>query len=176
MTTSVRGSDSSQLSFLLDQLERVHAGDPWHGSSRADLLADVTAEEARRSPAAGSHSIWQLVLHMTAWTREVTRRMQGEQAAAPDIGDWPPLPATPDERAWRAAVAALDASHANLLNAVRAIDASRLSTHVGDARNAALGTGVTYAQTINGLVQHDAYHSGQVAFAKKLLRAAGRSS
>lgn len=175
MTTSVRGSDSSQLTFLLDQLERAHAGDPWHGSSRAALLADVTAEEARRSPAAGSHSIWQLVLHMTAWTREVTRRVQGQQAAAPDMGDWPPLPATPDERAWRATLAALDDAHANLRNAVRAIDASRLSTYVGDARHAALGTGVTYAQTINGLVQHDAYHSGQIAVVKKLLRPESRS-
>lgn len=176
MTTSVRGNDSSQVTFLLDQLERAHAGDPWHGSSRAALLADVTVDEARRSPAPGSHSIWQLVLHMTAWTREVTRRVQGEQAAAPDTGDWPPLPSTPDERAWRSTLAALDDAHATLRSAVRAIDASRLSAYVGDARHAALGTGVTYAQTINGLVQHDAYHCGQVAFAKKLLRAAGRSS
>jgi uncharacterized damage-inducible protein DinB len=176
VTTSVRGSDSSQRTFLLDQLERAHAGDPWHGSSRAALLADVTAEEAQLSPAAGTHSIWQLVLHMTAWTREVARRVQGEQAAAPDIGDWPPLPATPDDRAWRATLGALDDAHANLCSAVRAMDASRLSEYVGDARHAALGTGVTYAQTINGLVQHDAYHCGQVAFAKKRLRAASRSS
>ncbi len=176
MTTSVRGTDSSPLTFLIDQLERAHAGDPWHGSSRAALLADVTPEEARQSPAAGSHSIWQLVLHMTAWTREVTRRIQGAQAAAPDMGDWPPLPTTPDEEAWRAALAALDDVHEGLRSAVRAIDVSRLCEYVGDVRHAALGTGVTYAQTINGLIQHDAYHSGQVAFAKKILRAGGHSS
>jgi uncharacterized damage-inducible protein DinB len=176
VTTSVRGNDSSQVAFLVDQLERAHAGDPWHGSSRAALLADVTAEEARQAPAAGSHSIWQLVLHMTAWTREVTRRLEGQQAAEPDIGDWPPLPAAPDDRAWRATLLALDEAHVKLRSAVRALDPVRVSEYVGDARHAALGTGVTYAQTINGLVQHDAYHSGQVAFAKKLLRAAGRSS
>ena len=176
MTTSVRGNDSSLVPFLVDQLERAHAGDAWHGSSRATLLTDVTADEARQSPGQASHSIWQLVLHMTAWTREVTRRVQGEQAAEPDIGDWPPLPPTPDERAWRGALEALDEAHANLRTAVRALDASRLSAYVGDARHAALGTGVTYAQTINGLVQHDAYHCGQVAFAKKLLRGPGRSS
>jgi hypothetical protein len=112
---------------------------------------------------------------MTAWTREVTRRVQGGQAAEPDMGDWPPVPATADERAWRATLNALDDAHAALRSAVRAVDAARLSEPVGDARNAALGTGVTYAQTINGLVQHDAYHSGQVAFAKKLLRSGRRS-
>jgi hypothetical protein len=53
---------------------------------------------------------------------------------------------------------------------VHALDAARLTTRVGDERSPPLGTGVTFAQTINGLVQHDAYHSGQIAVVKKLLR------
>lgn len=163
-------TDPAQTAFLVDQLERAHAGDPWHGSSRASLLAGVTAEEARRRPAAEVHSIWELVLHMTAWTGEVTRRLQGRMAAEPEMGDWPALPATPDERAWRAALAALDEAHVALRDTVRRLDASRLATRVGDERNAALGTGVTFAQTITGLVQHDAYHSGQIALVRKLIR------
>jgi uncharacterized damage-inducible protein DinB len=162
----------SQTAFLVDQLERVHAGDPWHGSSRASILADVSGEEARTRPAPAVHSIWELVLHMTAWTREVTRRLQGHLAAEPDIGDWPALPATPDERAWRAALADLEHAHLALRDTVRAFDESRLAMRVGDERNAPLGTGVTFAQTINGLVQHDAYHSGQAALVKKLVRKA----
>lgn len=156
--------------FLVDQLERAHGGDPWHGSSRASLLADVSAEEAQRRPAAATHSIWELVLHMTAWTREVTRRLHGHMASEPEMGDWPGLPATPDERAWRAAVQRLDDAHAALRTAVTALDASRLMVPVDDERNRELGTGVTFAQTINGLVQHDAYHSGQIAMVKKMLR------
>jgi uncharacterized damage-inducible protein DinB len=162
-------TNASQRAFLIDQLERVHAGDPWHGSSRASLLADVTADEARRRPGT-VHSIWELVLHMTAWTREVTRRVHGGKAAEPEMGDWPALPAAPDDRAWRGALATLDEAHIALRDAVRDLDASRLAARVGDERNAALGTGVTLAQTINGLVQHDAYHSGQIAIVKKLLR------
>lgn len=162
--------DPSQLSFLIDQLERAHAGDPWHGPSRASLLADVTADEAHRRPASDAHSIWELVLHMTAWTREVTRRVQGNNAGEPEMGDWPAVPTRPEERAWRAALAALDAAHVAFRDTVRALDAARLTTRVGDERNPPLGTGVTIAQTINGLVQHDAYHSGQVAIVKKLLR------
>jgi uncharacterized damage-inducible protein DinB len=163
-------ADFSETAFLVDQLERAHGGDPWHGSSRAALLADVTADEARRRPAASVHSIWELVLHMTAWTREATRRLQGHSASEPEMGDWPAVQAPADERAWRATLAALDEAHVGLRDAVRRFDPSRLTERVGDERSASLGTGVTFAQTINGVVQHDAYHSGQIAVMKKLLR------
>lgn len=156
--------------FLIDQLAREHDGDAWHGSSRTSLLADVSVEEARRRPSPGVQSIWELVLHMTAWTREVTRRLGGHLASEPEMGDWPAIPAPPDERSWRAALAALDEAHSALRVAVGAIDPVRLAAPVEDARNRELGTGVTFAQTINGLVQHDAYHSGQIAIVKKMLR------
>lgn len=156
--------------FLIDQLEREHAGDAWHGSSRASILADISAEEACRRPAPTVHSIWELVLHMTAWTREVTRRLEGHMASEPEMGDWPRAPASPDERSWRAAMAALDDAHAALRRAVSALDPSRLTMPVNDARNRELGTGVTAAQTISGIVQHDVYHSGQIALVKKMVR------
>jgi uncharacterized damage-inducible protein DinB len=164
-------TNPSLTQFLIDQVERAHAGDAWHGSSRASLLADVSADEARHRPVPPLHSIWELVLHMTAWTREVTRRLEGHMASEPEMGDWPSIPASPDERSWRAAIATLDEAHVALRKAVGAIDASRLTAPVNDARNRELGTGVTFAQTINGLVQHDAYHCGQIASVKKTLRA-----
>ncbi len=107
---------------------------------------------------------------MTAWTREVTRRLQGHVASEPEMGDWPAPPTMPDDRDWRAAIRGLDEAHEALREAVAALDPSRLTAPVNDARNRELGTGVTFAQTINGLVQHDAYHSGQIAAVKKMLR------
>jgi hypothetical protein len=162
----------SLAAFLLDQLEREHDGDPWHGPSRSSLLADVTVEEARTRPSGGKHCIWELVLHMTAWTEEVTRRLRGHEAAEPMRGDWPPLPAPADPAAWRAACRALDAAHEELREVVRGLDDARLTTIVGDARHRPLGTGVSFAQTINGIVQHDAYHCGQIAMVRRLIRPA----
>jgi uncharacterized damage-inducible protein DinB len=163
-------TNPSLSQFLTDQLEREHGGDAWHGSSRASLLADVTADEARRRPAPAVHTIWELVLHMTAWTREVTRRLQGHMASEPEMGDWPAPPSVSDDKAWRAAIQALDEAHLALRDAVGTLDPSRLTAPVNDPRNRELGTGVTLAQTINGLVQHDAYHSGQIAAVKKMFR------
>jgi uncharacterized damage-inducible protein DinB len=38
-----------------------------------------------------------------------------------------------------------------------------------DPRNRPLGTGVTYYELLHGIVQHDAYHAGQIAILKKIL-------
>ena len=38
-----------------------------------------------------------------------------------------------------------------------------------DPRNRPLGTGVSYYELLHGIVQHDAYHAGQIAILKKVL-------
>ena len=65
------------MASVLKQLNETHAGDPWYGSSRTRVLAGITAHDAAAHPIANGHSIWELVLHMTAWTRETTRRLGG---------------------------------------------------------------------------------------------------
>ncbi|HJU88079.1 MAG TPA: DinB family protein [Gemmatimonadaceae bacterium] len=154
---------------LRDDLERVHAGDPWYGSSRTKILSDVAAQEASKLPSAASHSIWQLVLHMEAWTREVTRRFRGNDAAEPEMGDWPEVRDTSDA-AWKRTLESLDEAHRELIAVLEQFPEGKLDQRVGDKRDPALGTGVTYAGTLRGLAQHDAYHTGQIAIVKKIIR------
>ena len=45
----------------------------------------------------------------------------------------------------------------------------RWSEPVGTARDAPLGTGVSFAAMVAGLVQHDAYHGGQIGLLRKAL-------
>ena len=160
--------DDPAFAALLDQLRRTHDGDPWYGSSRVRLLAGVSALDAARRPTGAAHSIWELVLHMTAWTDEVRRRLTGAEAGPPEAGDWPAVGEVSDV-AWARALERLAAAHAALL-----ADAERLSPHdlarpVGDARDPALGTGVTRAGLLVGLAQHDAYHTGQLALTRRLV-------
>ena len=71
----------SEIDRIIDQLEREHAGDPWHGSPLSAILDGITAGDAALKPLAGAHSIWELVLHMTAWKREVRRRLSSRHDA-----------------------------------------------------------------------------------------------
>jgi uncharacterized damage-inducible protein DinB len=156
---------------VIKELQRQHDGDPWHGPSRAAILADVSAAEAAWQPGAGAHSIWELVLHMRSWTREVERRALGAQPAMPEDGDWPAVVDT-SEDAWAEAQASLDAAHEQIVAVVRRLGAEKLSGMVGATRDKPLGTGITHRAMLYSLAQHDVYHSGQIAILKRLARAA----
>jgi uncharacterized damage-inducible protein DinB len=158
----------SESDRLIDQFERAHDGDPWHGSPIRQILEGVTAEQAARRPPNGAHSIWQLVLHVTGWRNEVARRATGEPAGEPAAGDWPPIGEATTER-WTAALAALDAGHAQLVKVVRGMSDEQLMKPTNDPRDRPLGAGVSYYQLLHGIVQHDAYHAGQIAIVKKIV-------
>lgn len=156
---------------ILRQIQLTHAGEPWYGSPRTAILEGVTAKQAAAHPIPGGHSIWQLVLHMTSWTNEVCRRVQGGKPGAPTEGDWPAVGPV-SEATWKSAQEGLAQAHARLLEVARTMPASRWSDRIGDTQSAPLGTGLDVAGMLVGLAQHDAYHTGQIAVTKRAL--AGR--
>lgn len=157
------------LEALIRQLEATHNGDPWYGSSREKLLEGITAAQASAKRVSGGHSIWEQVLHMTSWTREVTRRVRGMEPKPPVEGDWP-APRTGTEEEWSDAREALAHAHRELIAALRAQPPARWTQPVGLTREPPPGTGLSVLGMVIGLAQHEAYHIGQIAM---LRRAAG---
>jgi len=157
----------SESARIVDQFRRAHDGDPWHGSPVKAILDGVDAREAARKPGGDAHSIWEIVLHMTGWRNEVARRAAGAPAGEPEGGDWPPV-GDPTPARWAAALAALDASHLRLVEAVRDATDVHLLKPTNDTRDPALGVGVSYYELFHGIVQHDAYHAGQIAILRKV--------
>ena len=152
---------------ILDSLDKAHHGDAWYGPSTESLLAGLTAADAARRPLGSVHSIWELVLHMIAWQNEVGRRLGGSAPAWPEEGDWQDID-TPNEEDWERAKAALADSTRRLIEhlATPWID---YAAPVGTVRSRELGTGVTLAETVIGLLQHNAYHTGQIALLRRAI-------
>jgi uncharacterized damage-inducible protein DinB len=159
----------SEIGRIIDQLQREHSGDPWHGSPLLAILEDITAAQASAKPLADAHSIWELVLHITGWKGEVRRRLSGAAAGEPPEGDWPAV-GTATEAKWAETRARLRAAHEELLAAVRQLPESRLFEPSNDQRDRPLGTGVSYYELLHGLVQHDVYHAGQIAILKRAVQ------
>jgi uncharacterized damage-inducible protein DinB len=150
---------------LLEMLDRVHDGDAWHGPSVMSIVRGVTAANAETRPMAAAHTIGEIARHIVGWRDEVRERLAGKEPGLPACGDWP----APSAGGWTATLAELDRSHRQLREAIVALPASQWDALIGPSRDAGLGTGVSYAVMLHGIIQHDAYHAGQMALLKKAL-------
>jgi hypothetical protein len=159
----------SENARIADLLDRVIGGDPWHAANVRTLLDGLSADQAARTPIPGGHSIWQIVLHMTGWAREVRFRLDDQAAGEPSAGDWPPVPEV-SASAWDNDRRDLVAAHAELAAAIRRAPPALLDQPVVDHRDAAAGTGLSKYLTLHGLVHHTVYHAGQIAQLRRALR------
>jgi uncharacterized damage-inducible protein DinB len=146
----------SQTQYLADQLERGFRGGAWQGPAVAETLTGIDAAAAAARPLPGAHSIWEIVHHLTVWNEVPRRRLDGERLQnLPAERDWPPV-ADVSEGAWRAALAALEDSHAALHARVLDLPDARLD-------DAVAGSDPTVRGMLLGVLQHNAYHAGQIA-------------
>ena len=152
---------------IVDQLTREIEGQPWHGSSLTAILDGVLAPQAAHKPSSDSHSIWEILLHMTGWKREVTRRALGHVAGEPAAGDWPAVGEVTEAR-WRDAQADHLRAQRELLDAIHGLSDAQLAARVPGDTATSTGAGLSITATLWGLVQHDVYHSGQIAILKKM--------
>jgi uncharacterized damage-inducible protein DinB len=142
------------------RIERTVTGPMWHGPALADVLDGVQHDRAAAKPIAGAHSIWEIVLHITAWAEIARLRIAGQATGDPaPEQDWPSVTAT-DAAAWRLAVERLGESHRQLAADARQLDDEKL-----DARVAGLKYSVSIL--LHGIVEHGTYHGGQIALLKK---------
>lgn len=146
-----------------DQLERSFRGGAWQGPSLSEALAGITAAAAGRRPVAGAHSIGELVFHIDFWIDAARRRIGGEavDGLAPEA-DWPLASSDGGlaEADWKAALAHLEESHRQLHATVLALDETRFDQPVA-------GSDPTLRGLLLGLLQHNAYHTGQIVVLAK---------
>jgi uncharacterized damage-inducible protein DinB len=146
----------SETERIWNLLQRSFEGnEAWKCPSLRDLLAEVTAAQAQAHPIAGAPSIWELLLHTTAYERVACRRLAGEAVASlPGALAWPKPEAVSNDAWLRARLDFGDARRA-LRQAVAAFPEARLNEPVPRAR-------VQLLPDAHGVVEHALYHAGQV--------------
>ena len=153
---------TAESARIANQLERAFSGKAWHGPSLRILLRGIRAEQAAKRPVINAHSIWELVLHITAWDRVVCERIQGGKTTQlPKELNFPTVSDT-SEKAWKKTLKELEKQHKALLAAMRAFPDKKLHNNL-------TGGDYTFYITMHGAVQHDLYHAGQIAILKKLV-------
>ncbi len=159
---SKRGDTVTEAAMLSEEVRRIWDGETWHGPALRELLDGLSTERAAARPFAGAHTIWELVLHVTAWTNVFRRRIDGESIEEPEEGDFPPMPPA-SAAAWEQARARVEAAHVKLAESV-----ARLSSGDLEARVAKRPFAVRFQ--VHAAIRHTVYHSGQIGLLRKTAR------
>jgi uncharacterized damage-inducible protein DinB len=149
----------NEIDRIRDQMRRAFEGDAWHGPSLREVLDGVDAATATRRPLATSHSIWEIVLHVSAWKDALCRRIEGTAIELAGEEDWP-LVRHASKAAWKETLAELEERHRALY---------RLTAGMSDSHLVDLVPGKNHNVyfMLHGAVQHDIYHAGQIAVMRK---------
>ena len=151
------GGEARALSRELETLVR---GEAWHGPALGELIRGVSAQRAAARPVASAHTIWELVLHVAAWTDVFRRRIEGEAVEEPEAGDFPE-PKAPTRRAWELATQALFEGHQALTERVAALSDADLSRRIR-------GRDFDVRFQVRAAIRHVVYHSGQIGLLRKV--------
>jgi hypothetical protein len=154
-----------KIEHLLGLLDEAYNRAAWHGPNLRGSIRGLTAREAAKSPMAGRHNIWEIVIHAAYWKYTVRRRLLGEKLGSflPSGSNWFVRPVDRSEKAWRADVGLMEKEHQRLKEAVSSLRPETLD-------RPARGSKTVARQLIAGIAFHDVYHAGQIQLIKKLLR------
>lgn len=154
---------NNRIKSLADALEVTLQGRPWYGKPVYTLLDEADPGRVFLSPAPGAHRAIDILYHMVTWATFVLHRVEGNEVydqAAMEQLDWREI--DPSVHGWEEGIAELVATHQQILAHLREKDDSFLEQKV-DFRE------YNFHFLINGLMQHNIYHAGQVAYLAKQL-------
>lgn len=128
------------------------------------VTAGVPAELRGRQPPGQEHTLWQLTEHLRLAQEDILDFCVNANYAEREFpeGYWPPSPAPPSEPAWQESLAAIrrDRQALQQLASDSACDLFAAIPH---------GTGQTYLREILLVIDHNAYHVGQLVLARRAL-------
>jgi len=150
--------------ILVQAVDEAYDQRAWHGTNLRGAVRRVDAELALWRPAPGRRCIWEVVLHCAYYKYLQARLLKGRQGRGlfpRKPAQWPALPETPGERAWREDLGLMDQYHQALREAIAGFEVGRLGEVDGSW---------TFLQHIHGGAFHDVYHAGQIQLLKRLRR------
>lgn len=155
---------NTEILQIAEQLKDAYEGDSWFGKNAKTLLAEAEAVNVFEKPN-GQHSILELLWHIITW-REFTisrlRQDTGTDLHYFEQNDWRELDHG-NKSLWQEGLKKLQKVHNELVEVLQQQQDSLLIEHVP-------GRAYNFRKLLHGIVQHDIYHLGQVAYIIKLLK------
>lgn len=146
----------TEIQSIIATLKHTFEKNAWHGPAVMEAVEKITAEQSvTRFP--NTHSIIELIAHMTSWRLFVTSRLEGNNDyKVTEEMNFPP------EKDWKKAIHDLTESQSRLLAALEKFQENKLHEIVPNASHK-----YSFYIMLHGIIHHDLYHTGQIVLITK---------
>ncbi|HYM95462.1 MAG TPA: DinB family protein [Chitinophagaceae bacterium] len=154
---------------IISNFQNVLNGKPWYGRSVFAITSEIDPTIVYKEPAspadgpnANAHSLIELLYHSLTWaeyTLEVLQNAGEKEIAAIKKLDWREI--NPAVHTWDKGVTAFKAVHEKIIHLLQEKNDEFLNEKANPHN-------FNYGYLLNGLLQHDIYHLGQIAYVKKM--------
>jgi uncharacterized damage-inducible protein DinB len=154
---------TKKISDYISEYEAVFNGEPWYGRPMMAIINDAVVKDVFKKTKTTAHSTYEITNHLYAWRDLLVKRLNGDIKATIDANskeDWSPLPEEQTAASWRTLVKKLEQNQKELVKALHKQDDGALDNNFA-------GTSFSLRTFLEGQLQHDIYHTGQIALSIK---------
>lgn len=152
-----------QMQAYLRQMDQLINGGSWQGESFRDKLNSITATSFFARPIPNIHCIAEIIWHCTYWKHVLLARFNGDEGyrdrTAPQM-NFRPINDLQNE-GMQKILADFYLAHDQIIAFLQSKDDAYL--HIQNNK------GIQMDYFIEGIVQHDIYHLGQIGLIQKIL-------
>ncbi|HEY3926777.1 MAG TPA: DinB family protein [Candidatus Koribacter sp.] len=153
----------NEIARLQHLMQQTYSGNCFHGDSVAQIFNSIDVPTAIWKPEGAAHSIWQIVLHMTAWQNVIRQRLTSSVLVTLD--DAHNYPAPPE-----ATIENLSKSFDEFRDSVAALIHAIGQTPEEQLDRPVPVRGYTFDVLLHGAIHHNLYHAGQISLLSAMHR------
>jgi uncharacterized damage-inducible protein DinB len=139
---------------IIKLFDDLYQGTPWLDVTIMDTLKNLTPERAARKIKPDWNSVWEVINHVISWRLAILERIEGREVISPEHNFFVPVTDQSTE-AWNITLERLQDSQDKWINYLRNFPEREFDV-VPDKKP------YSKYELIHGILQHDAYHLGQI--------------
>lgn len=156
---------NEKIKEMISALSEIFEGEPWYGESMMRKLENVSYVIGDKICVPESHNVAQIVSHLIAWKTFALEKLKKNEAFDIKIDsdrDWPEIEVNSPED-WERLKHDLVVAQSKIYEFLKTKQNSFLKEKV-------VGRDYTIEYLLQGIVQHDIYHLGQIGLIKSQLK------
>jgi uncharacterized damage-inducible protein DinB len=154
---------NKEVQSIIRNLRNVLQGEPWYGRAVYEILDETDPATVHKKQNKDGHSSIELLFHMITWAEFTLSRLDSnnnKDLAFFESIDWRKI--DPAIHTWPQGMEQLKKTHEQIIVILETKDDEFLKVSVEDRK-------YNFRFLLNGLIQHNIYHLGQIAYINKFL-------